>query len=100
MIEILGISISKIWLAIATTSIVKLIINPPGSLKSSIGGIMAGALISYYGHGFVIDHISFFSAEDEIVVVIMLCLCGEHIMRSLMQATPEKIIDLFMKRIK
>lgn len=99
MIEIFGLSLSKIWLAIGATSVVKLLISPKGSIKQSLAGICSGALVAYYGAEFVIRNLSFFTEADIILVSIVLVLVGEHLVRSLLDSTPDKMISLLWKRV-
>lgn len=96
-----GLTVSKLWLAIIFTSAVKYLLSPSSPWKQNVGGMLAGGVCAYFGHTFILNHIGFLSGpEDDIVVVIMLCLCGEHIMRSIMQATPEKILGTILKKFK
>lgn len=100
MFEFLSaISIPKLWMAIAATSAVKYFLSPTASIKQNIGAISAGAVIAFFGHTFVLEHVSFFSSEaDDTVIIIMLCLSGEHICRAIMQITPQKITEIIAKR--
>ncbi len=83
------------WIALLITALVKWLFSERTSVKQSLGGIVSGMLIAYFGHDFVIRTFDFISAEDDIVVAIVLVLTGEHLTRALLTLSPEKAIKIW-----
>jgi hypothetical protein len=94
---ILGESI-KFWTAVAFASFVKFLFSSDRGLKVSIAGIISGMLCAYYGYQFVLKKSSFFDLDDKFLVVILLTLTGEHIVRWIIEISPEKLINLWRKK--
>lgn len=83
------------WAALILTATIKWLFSEKTHLRSSVGGIVAGGVIAYFGHDFVIRHVSIFQSEDDIIVSIILVLTGEHLTRALLSITPERAINLW-----
>lgn len=98
----------KLWLAIIGTTVAKWLLTDEGPGKDetpamasvrrrkAFGGIIAGVLISYYGHGAVIRWVPALTDQDRLIVAIVLALSGEHFMRWVIGTGPElfsKIAD-------
>lgn len=92
----------KMLLAATAAFALKYILGPKRTLKANVSGILAGVLCAYYGHDFVIENVSFFTEKDEAVVVIMLCLSGEHIIKGIIQANAQRAVAVIraLARIK
>ena len=78
------------WVALIFTCLVKWLFSAKATVKQSIGGIVAGVVLAYFGHDFVIRNVGLFQPEDDIVVSIVLVLTGEHVARALIAMTPEQ----------
>lgn len=98
-LEIFGESI-KFWITIIVGSIVKLCLGERQTLKVGAAGVLAGGIVAFYGHDWAIIHIGFFDSNDEPLVVILLTLTGEHMVRSIVAMTPEKIFKIIRSRFK
>lgn len=85
----------KFWITMAVALVVKWGFGKNKSPRVGIMGVLSGGMCAYYMHDFVIQHLTFFNASDETVVIILLCLSGEHLTRTIVNATPEQIISLF-----
>lgn len=48
----------------------------------SVGGIMFGMLLGYYGNGTVIRMFSVLTPEDDLIVAVLLVVTGEHLYRA------------------
>lgn len=63
---------------------------------------MAGVLIGYFGHEWVITRFDYFTQDDIVLVAIALTVTGEHIFRWMMTLGPqvfEKVaLGLFNRR--
>lgn len=99
----------NLWAAIILSVLVKWALSEDPALKDptpqqkarrlrrSLGGILAGILIAYFGNEPLIRWVPLFSADDRIVVAIMLALTGEHITRWLIGIGPE-FFNILAKR--
>lgn len=83
------------WGAVLVTLLVKFLLSDKTSAQRSIGGTLAGLLVGYFGHDFVIRLAPFFTPEDDVIVAILLALTGEQIMRFLMSVTPSKALKMW-----
>ena len=83
------------WVALILTAAVKWLFSAKATARQSVGGVVAGVLIAYFGHDFVIRNVGLFQPEDDIVVSIVLVLTGEHLTRALIAVTPEKAWKLW-----
>ncbi len=69
-------------------------------LRKAFGGILAGVLVGYFGHPWVISKSSFFTTDDTVIVAIALTITGEHIVRSLMTVGPQILENMIGRSFK
>lgn len=90
----------ELWIAIGFALLVKMLLTSQDDTEErtrkfkitrALVAVLSSGVVAFYGHDYVIRHFSIFTQEDEIIVVIMLTLTGEHIMRTLQTLTPEKL---------
>lgn len=58
-------------------------------LRKSVGGVMAGVMIGYFGYERVIHWFDVFTMDDAVLVAIALTVTGEHVFRWLMNLGPQ-----------
>ena len=68
--------------------------------RRAYGGIIAGVLVAFYGHGPLISYIDLFTEDITIPLIIVLTISGEHLFRALITKTPEWVKSYVERKIK
>lgn len=83
------------WAALVIAASVKWFLSQKATTRQTIGGILSGMFLAYFGHDFVIRNVGFFNSADDVIVSIALVFTGEHLARFLLSLSPEKALKIW-----
>ena len=83
------------WGAVVVGLVLKFLWSVPVSWRILVGGALAGAAAAFYGTDFVIGKINGLTDADRNLVAIGLVLTGEHLVRWIINLSPEKAIAMW-----
>lgn len=98
----------KVFMIMGLTAVAKLLLTveePPKNETNrgkwtrryrASGGVMAGFILAYYGHDWLIARLDALTVSDTTMVIIVLTLTGEHVFRGVMTVSLATVRQILM----